>query len=130
MIKRITIDGLAIEDIPSFYNEINRVFMQSETWQISNSLDALDDLLYGGFGAIRNTESVELEWLNFEKSRQALGYDVTKAYYIEKLKPESPYNKALFREKLEALQAGTGETYFDIILSIIADHSNINIIAR
>lgn len=128
MTKQITIDGNVIDDIPSFYREINRVFMHSETWEISNSLDALDDLLYGGFGAIMNCELVELKWINMRRSRQLLAYQVTKAYYLEKLEPDSPYNKALFQQKLAALDAGTGEVYFDLILAVIAGHSNIHLI--
>ncbi|WP_221887917.1 hypothetical protein [Chitinophaga polysaccharea] len=50
MEKQIIINGDVIIDIPSFYREINRVFMSGENWQLGNSLDAFNDLLYGGFG--------------------------------------------------------------------------------
>ncbi|WP_254562296.1 barstar family protein [Dyadobacter diqingensis] len=130
MTKQITIDGNSIVDIPSFYVEINRVFMKSETWQIGDSLDALHDLLFGGYGEIGTSVPIELIWINLDKSRLALGYEVTKAYYKQKLEPDSPYNKALFSVKLAALEAGNGDTYFDIILAIIADHPNISLISK
>ncbi|QRR00208.1 barstar family protein [Dyadobacter sandarakinus] len=125
MKKQITLDGNRIEDISSFYDEINRVFMHSETWKIGQSLDAFHDLLYGGYGELVNSEPMELHWTNLDKSRQVLGHAATRAYYMEKLAPGSPYNKALFYEKLAALEAGQGETYFDLVLSIIAEHPNI-----
>jgi RNAse (barnase) inhibitor barstar len=33
MVKRIVIDGKSIRDIPSFYAEVNRVFMADENWK-------------------------------------------------------------------------------------------------
>jgi RNAse (barnase) inhibitor barstar len=130
MVKRIVIDGSSIRDIPSFYAEVNRVFMADENWKIGDSLDAFNDLLFGGYGALKEAEHAELVWLNMENSRQVLGYNATKNYYLEKLKPNSPFNKELFSEKLVALENGTGETYFDTILAIIAEHSNITVAAK
>ena len=37
----LTIDGNRIRDIPSFFMEINSVFMSGEEWQLGPSLDAL-----------------------------------------------------------------------------------------
>jgi RNAse (barnase) inhibitor barstar len=121
------IHGAAIVDIPTFYDEINRVFMQGADWQLGNSLDAFNDLLYGGIGAIPPKEPVLLTWLNMDQSRAALGYETTRNYYLAKLAPDSPYNKAHFTAQLAALEAGTGKTYFDIILEVIAAHPNITI---
>ncbi|NEU70208.1 ribonuclease inhibitor [Spirosoma agri] len=130
MVKRIEIEGNAINDIASFYAEINRVFMVGESWTIGPSLDALDDLLYGGYGALQSAQSIDLVWHDMDHSRNALGYQTTRNYYLDKLKPKSPYNKRLFEEKLIALENGTGETYFDTILSILADHPNIRLISQ
>lgn len=58
--KEIIIDGNKIHDKTSFYEEINRKFMQNESWQLAESLDAFDDLLYGGFGEIKEGEEVQL----------------------------------------------------------------------
>lgn len=127
MEKQIVIDGNLISDIPSFYGELNRVFMTGEDWTLGNSLDAFNDLLYGGFGAIESNEPVILVWKQMEKSRQALGYEATKQYYEEKLLPGSPFDKEHFREKLDALNKGEGQTYFDILLDIIAEHPNITL---
>ncbi|QDK79919.1 ribonuclease inhibitor [Spirosoma sp. KCTC 42546] len=128
MVKRIDIDGNAINDIASFYEEINRVLMAGESWRIGQSLDAFDDLLYGGYGALQGVQSVELVWHHMDHCRNVLGNQATRAYYRDKLRSGSPYNKKLFAEKLEALEAGTGETYFDSIISILADHPSIRVI--
>lgn len=129
MVKQIQIEGNAVNDIASFYAEINRVFMAAESWVIGHSLDAFNDLLFGGYGALQGAQEVELVWHNMDHSRQALGYQTTRAYYLDKLKPGSPYNKKLFAEKLAALDTGTGETYFEIILSILADHPGIRVVS-
>ena len=130
MVKQIEIEGNAINDIASFYEEINRVLMKGESWLIGHSLDAFDDLLYGGYGALQGAQSVELVWYHMDHSRKALGYQATRAYYLDKLRPNSPYNKKLFAEKLSALESGRGETYFETILSIIADHPSIRVISE
>lgn len=127
MEKQLFIDGNLISDIPSFYEEINRVFMADEDWKLGNSLDAFNDLLYGGFGAIEGGERVTLVWQQMEKNRLDLGYEVTRQYYEEKFLAHSAFNKDYFREKLEALNNGTGQTYFDMLLEIIADHPNIRV---
>ena len=128
MTTQITIDGGSIHDISSFYAEINRVFMADEDWEIGNSLDAFHDLLFGGYGALKEADHAEIHWQNIESSRKSLGYEVTKAYYLQKLYPDSPFNQKHFATKLAALENGTGETYFDTILGIVAEHPNIKLI--
>lgn len=128
MVKQIEIEGNAINDIASFYEEINRVLMQEESWRIGHSLDAFNDLLWGGYGALHGAQSVELLWHNMDHSRKALGYQTTRVYYLDKLRPGSPYSKKLFEQKLEALERGTGETYFDSIMAILNDHPGIKVI--
>jgi len=126
--QQITITGKNIYSIASFYEEINRAFMQNENWKIGESLDALNDLLHGGFGIMGTNKDIALTWTDIELSRAALGYETTRAYYLNKLKPQSPFNKSYFQTKLDALEAGNGQTYFDIILEIIAGHPNIELI--
>lgn len=123
----LTIEGNRIRDIASFYDEINRVFMAGEDWTLGASLDALDDLLYGGYGALLGSDRAILIWRNMEASRQALGRDTTRAHYLGKLQQPSTYDTARIHRDLEALESGTGPTYFEIILQIIADHPNITL---
>lgn len=125
---QLTIQGSSIQGIASFYKEINRLFMADEEWQIAESLDALDDLLYGGFGAAKGATALELIWLDMEISRLSLGYEETRRYYLEKLRPGSPFNKALFSEKLKALETSEGKTYFDLVMEVFASHPAVIVV--
>lgn len=128
--KTLIIDGSRVHDIPSFYDEINRVFMAGEDRKLGPSLDALDDLLYGGFGALHGEPTITLVWNAFETCRGAMGRDTTRAYYLKKLEEPSRYDVERIRSDLAALEAGTGPTYFEIVLQIIAEHPNIDLQGR
>ncbi|MGN5953973.1 barstar family protein [Sphingobacterium lactis] len=130
MKKEITIDGTKIFDKTSLYAEINAKFMQDESWQLGESLDAFDDLLYGGFGALQENEAVDLIWRNFEENKAALGYDFTLGFYAEKLEDPEHFDAAGIQKKIELLMAGEGQTYFEIIEEIISEHANINLIKQ
>jgi RNAse (barnase) inhibitor barstar len=129
-IKTLILEGDHIHDIASFYDEINRVFMAQETWQLGASLDALDDMLYGAYGAAGGKTPVLLIWRNMEKSRADLGLAATQAYYREKLARPEMFNSARARESLDALEAGTGPTYFEIVLEVFAGHPRVTLRAE
>ncbi len=128
MSKTLILEGSRIHDIGSFYDQINGLFMADESWQLGPSLDALNDLLYGGFGALKGNEPLTLIWRDIAQSRAALGRDATCRYYQDKLAQPQRYNQARIRQDLAALERGEGPTYFDIILEIIADHPNITLV--
>lgn len=128
--KILIIEGAAITDIPSFYAEINRVFMGDEDWRLGESLDALDDMLYGDYGAIKGKEPLRLIWRDYEKNRADLGLDTTRRYYQAKLDRPDLYRVHFIRQKLAALEDGTGETFFETVLTIIGDHPNIMLVAE
>lgn len=107
MTVSLRIDGTRITDIASFYDEVNRVFMADEPWTLGPSLDALDDLLYGGYGALHGASSARVEWTDHERSRRALGRDATIAYYAAKLE-NSAFDSARARHAIAELEAGGG----------------------
>ena len=123
----LQINGAAIVDIPSFYAEINRVFMAGEDWQLGPSLDALDDLLYGGHGALAGHKTATLVWRDINRSREALGLEATRAWLEDKLRQPGTFNAEAIGRQLDALQRGDGQTYFDIVMDIFASHPNINL---
>ena len=124
--RTLIVDGNNIHDIPSFYDEINRVFMAGGSWKLGASLDALDDLLYGGYGAAQGCDAVTLVCLHGDRIRAALGVEATRAHYQSKLgKPG--FNQARVHAQLAELDAGSGPTYFDIVMEIIAAHTNIEL---
>lgn len=130
MSRTLTLDGRRIRDLASFYAEINRVFMTGVDWPLGHSLDALDDMLYGGYGALDGDAPVTLVWTDFEKNRRDLGIDVTRAWLQDKLDTPGRYDKARIRRDLDALEAGDGLTFFDLVLEIIAAHPNITLEMR
>jgi RNAse (barnase) inhibitor barstar len=128
MPDELTIDGVAVHDIPSFYDEINRVFMSGESWRLGESLDALDDLLYGGYGALHGRSSARVVWTDHEASRRALGREATIAHHRSKLERPGVFDSGLARSAISALEAGEGTTYFEIALAIFADHPSIELV--
>lgn len=125
--KTLVIDGRNIRNIPSFYDEMNRVFMADEDWKLGASLDALNDMFYGGYGAIKREEPVILVWQGMAQNRVDLGMEATRKFYSDKLNTPELFNHDHARNSLEKLENGTGQTYFDIVLEIIADHPNIEL---
>lgn len=119
----ITIDGNLFCDISGFYSEVNRVFMAGEDWQIGESLDALNDLLYGGFGSLRGHDKAIVRWVNLKKSRNDLGVAATRQWLSAKLRDPSRFRSEAIGSQLAALERGEGQTYFDIVIEIIGDHS-------
>lgn len=128
MSKTIVLDGYRIHDIPSFYEEVNRSFMSGEDWKLGHSLDALDDMLYGGYGSIRGNEPVRIYWKNFEQNERDLGIETTRQHYMQKLKHPDIFNVNIFKKQLEELENGAGKTYFEIILDIFSCHENIELV--
>lgn len=102
--------------------------MPEEDWKLGESLDALSDMLYGGYGEIEGNQEVHLIWKDFEKNRTDLGGELTRNYYRSKLKYPSAFNARFIKQKLAELEKGTGRTYFEIIQEIIREHKNIKLI--
>jgi RNAse (barnase) inhibitor barstar len=123
----IIIEGDHFSDLDGFYEEMNRLFMKDVDWRMGNSLDALNDVLYGGYGVYNPGEPVLVLWRHVSGSRKDLGAEETKRNYQMKIDQGYPYNVTLFKEKLAAIEDGTGPTLFDIILEIFTDHKNIEL---
>ncbi len=102
--------------------------MAKEDWKLGESLDALSDMFYGGYGEIEGKEEIHLIWKEFEKNKSDLGLELTKNYYRNKLNYPSTFNIDFVQQKLAELKNGTGKTYFDMIQEIISEHPNIKLI--
>ena len=126
--KQIIIEGTKITDKASLYEEFNQKLMPNEDWKMGESLDAFNDVLYGGFGEIVGNEAVQIIWKNFDENKNLFGYEFTLNFYQEKLKFPEKFNVAFFEKSINDLKKGIGKTYFEIILEIIADHPNIELI--
>lgn len=122
----LTIEGARVHDIASLYAEINRVFMAGEDWELGASLDGLDDMLYGGYGALRGKAPALVLWRDMDISRSALGIAATRAYYLDKLAHPQQFKPGPIHASLARLGQG-GPTYFDLVLQVFADHPNITL---
>ncbi len=63
------INGAAFSDLEGFYDEVENALLQGEPW--GRDLDALHDILSGGFGPL--PEEFRLVWEHSDLSRRRLG---------------------------------------------------------
>ena len=126
----LVLEGKSIEGIASFYAEINRVFMVGEDWQLGQSLDALDDMLYGGYGVLAGRATATVIWKDIAQSREALGVEATRAWLQAKLDAGGGFNTRVVGDQLRALEAGEGQTYFEIVMAVFAAHPQWVVVER
>ena len=117
--KMTVINGGHFSDLEGFYEEISELFMNDEDWKVG-TLDGFDDILYGFEG--------EIIWKDSDKSREDLGFELTKEFYENKIRQGKPFNVKLIQQKLGDLMDGKGQTLFEILIEIIESHQNIKLI--
>ena len=113
------INGGHFSDLEGFYNEVSELFMNDEDWKVG-TLDGFDDILY-------RIDS-DITWKNSQKSKEDLGFDLTKEFYENKIRIGKPFNVKLIQQKLDDLIDGKGQTLFEILVEIIESHQNIKLI--
>ncbi len=116
--KVIVIDGKTFSTLGGFYACVSDK-LGTPTGKSVRTLDALNDILRGGFGKTEAGESLHIRWLNSEKSRRDLGYEATAAYYEKLLERAHPSNRAQLEQKLSEAREGKGATLFDIVTALI-----------
>ncbi|WP_313267934.1 ribonuclease inhibitor [Epilithonimonas vandammei] len=118
--KKITvINGGHFSDLEGFYEEISELFMNDEDWKVG-TLDGFDDILYG--------VNSDITWKDSQKSKEDLGFELTKEFYENKIRQGKPFNVKLIQQKLDDLMDGKGQTLFEILVEIIESHRNITLI--
>lgn len=117
--KMTVINGGHFSDLEGFYEEISQLFMKDEDWKVG-TLDGFDDILYG--------VETDIVWKDSQKSKEDLGFDLTKEFYENKIRQGKPFNVQLIQQKLDELIAGNGQTLFEILIEIIESHKNITLI--
>ena len=117
--KMTVINGGHFSDLESFYDEVSQLFMKDEDWKVG-TLDGFDDILYG--------VNSDITWKDSQKSREDLGFDLTKEFYENKIRIGKPLNVDLIQQKLGDLMDGKGQTLFEILVEIIESHQNIKLI--
>ena len=114
----LEIDGARFNDLEGFWDEVSRQLIPGAEW--GRNLDAFNDILRGGFGTPEG--GFVLRWTNSERSRVALGYEVTVRWLERKVERCHPDNVPSVRSDLEAARAGHGPTLFDLLVEIIHVH--------
>lgn len=117
--KMTVINGGHFSDLEGFYKEISQLFMKDEDWKVG-TLDGFDDILYG--------VDSDITWKDSQKSKEDLGFDLTKEFYENKIRIGKPFNVDLIQQKLDDLIDGKGQTLFEILIEIIESHQNIKLI--
>jgi RNAse (barnase) inhibitor barstar len=114
----IEIDGTRFHTLDGFWNEISTRLIPAARW--GRNFDAFNDILRGGFGTPEG--GFTLRWVNFQRSREALGCAETVRWLEKKIQHCHPDNVGLVEQDLEAARRGEGPTVADIIVGTIRIH--------
>jgi RNAse (barnase) inhibitor barstar len=125
--KMTVINGSHFSNLEGFYEEVSKVLMKDADWKVG-TLDGFDDILYGGSGVFENHEEIEIIWKQSQKSKDDLGFNLTKEFYENKIRQGKPFNIELIQQKRDELIDGNGQTLFEILIEIIESHKNITLI--
>jgi RNAse (barnase) inhibitor barstar len=114
----LEIDGSHFDDLDGFFDEVGRKLIPDAGW--GRNLDALNDILRGGFGTPEG--GFVLVWRNHELSKERLGFVETVKFIERKLRRCHLSNVPAVRADLAAAQRGEGPTLFELIVDIIRVH--------
>ncbi len=123
MSRTFTIDGTKFSSLKEFYETFGKEALQGVSW--GKNLDAFDDALSGGVGAISPGDTVI--WRFSTLSRLRLGYDETVRSLEAQLRAAHPSQHASIKEALEEAKAKRGETAFDWLVAILREHPDIEL---
>ena len=71
--KIFILDGNKFSNIEGFYNEIDNLLTKDIDFKTGHNLNALNDLLRGGFNVHELNEPITIKWINYNKSKKDLG---------------------------------------------------------
>lgn len=112
------IDGRDFATLEEFFEVVGRTLIPGAVW--SRNLDALNDILRGGFGTPEG--GFVLKWSNSQRSRERLGYPETVRQLEMQLARAHQTNRQDLMRKVELARNHIGPTVFDWIVDIIRNH--------
>jgi RNAse (barnase) inhibitor barstar len=124
--KVYEIDGNNFSTLEEFCDEFNRKMNLEITW--NGNLDALNDILNGGFGT--PDDGFVLAWKNSAQSRERLDYGETIRQIEKRLQSCHPSNAPYFKKKLDNAKRNEGPTVFDWLVEIISGEGHEDIELR
>jgi len=127
MNKVFIIDGENFNNFKGFCKEFSNVVLSGK-YQWNGSLDAFNDILWGGFGDIEGEEEYTIIWRNVAKSRKDLGYSETIKRLYKVLESCHPSNEEKVIQEISNAKMEKGPTLFDLIEEIILDNKNVTLI--
>ncbi len=71
--KTFVLDGNNFSDMEGFYKEIDKLLTKHLIGKTGHNLNALHDLLCGGFCVHEYNEPITIKWINYSKSKKDLG---------------------------------------------------------
>ena len=122
--REYEIDGRLTTSLKAFFAEIGRVLLPGVAW--GENLDALDDVLYGGFGT--PDEGFAIRWRNSSEARKALGYPETVRELEFRLAHCHASNREPVERELGLARANAGPTVFDWLVEIIRSHPDVPLV--
>jgi len=122
--RQFEIDGRLTTSLGAFFAEFGRVLLPRVFW--GQNLDALDDVLYGGFGT--PDEGFVIRWLHSAEARKALGYPETIRQLEFRLAHCDPSCREPVERELSLAKANTGPTVFDWLVEIIRSHPDVPLV--
>jgi Barstar (barnase inhibitor) len=126
MNKVFIIDGENFNDFKGFCKEFSNVVLSGK-YQWNGSLDAFNDILWGGFGDLEDAEEYIIIWRNSAKSKKDLGYSQTIIKLNEMLERCHPSNSEKIIREISDAMLNKGPTIFDWIEEIILDNKNVKL---
>jgi len=112
------INGGNFSSLEEFFEEVGRVLIPGEDW--GKNLDALEDVLRGGFGT--PDEGFVIRWRNSAISRERLGYPETIRQLEKRLERSHSFNHERVGADLERAKKRQGQTVFDWLVEVIENH--------
>jgi RNAse (barnase) inhibitor barstar len=114
----VEIDGSRFETLNGFWEEVSLRLIPGANW--GRNFDAFNDILRGGFGTPPG--GFKVRWVNFQRSRETLGYPETIRWLEKKIQNCRPDSVESVKREIEAAQRGEGPTVADMVIAIIRIH--------
>jgi RNAse (barnase) inhibitor barstar len=123
-LKRFIIDGEKFSDLDGFYDHVGDILCPGISW--GRNLNALNDILRGGFGVFEYGEPVEIHWHISDKSMRDLGWDATIKQLRSVLAKCEPSSRPTFQSLITDAENNHGQTVFDWIVDVFMSHDHID----
>jgi len=118
-LETFVVDGEQSSSLEEFAMQFSQIVLRNaRDW--SGNLDALNDILRGGFGTPEN--GFAIVWEHSAVSRERLGYGETVRQLERRIDRCHPSNREHVRKELDDARRGRGRTVFDWIVEVIRAH--------